>query len=132
MKENEKIVTEFLKMMSERKSEDTFEKFYHEDAEQIEYPNLVTKNIARRSLKDLKIGSERGRKIMSKEIYEIKNLYSLDNIVILEAVWKGTLSIPIGKLKIVEEMIAYFAQFFEIKDGKIFRQRNYDCFEPLD
>ncbi|AYN01543.1 nuclear transport factor 2 family protein [Chryseobacterium aahli] len=132
MNENEKIVTEFLKMMSERKSEDNFEKFYHQDAEQIEYPNLVTKNVAKRSLEDLKIGSERGRKIMSKEVYEIKKLYSFENIVILEAVWKGTISIPIGKLQIGEEMVAYFAQFFEIKDGKIFRQRNYDCFEPLD
>ena len=29
------------------------------------------------------------------------------------------------------EMTAHFAQIFECKDGKIYRQRNYDCFEPF-
>lgn len=28
-------------------------------------------------------------------------------------------------------MVAHYAQFFEFKDGKIFRQRNYDYFEPF-
>ncbi|AWA30214.1 hypothetical protein HYN48_09045 [Flavobacterium magnum] len=47
-------------MMSERRSEDAFKTFYHRDAKQIEYPNLVTKNVAVRTLEDLKAGSERG------------------------------------------------------------------------
>ncbi|AWI26122.1 nuclear transport factor 2 family protein [Flavobacterium pallidum] len=132
MNENEKTVVAFLRMMSERRSEDAFETFYHRDAEQVEYPNLVTKNVAIRTLGDLKAGSERGRKIMSKEDYEIKKLYSFDDTVILEAVWKGTLSIALGKLGPGDQMTAYFAQFFEFKEGKIFRQRNYDCFEPLE
>jgi ketosteroid isomerase-like protein len=28
------------------------------------------------------------------------------------------------------EMRAYFAVFFEFRDGKIVAQRNYDCFDP--
>lgn len=129
--ENEKIVVEFLKTMESRCSSDELDKFYHPDCEQTEFPNAIVKNTIRRNLMDLKNGSEKGRQIMSKEEYEIKNLYSFDNVVILEAIWKGTLSIPIGTIEPGGQMTAYFAQFFEFKDGKIYRQRNYDCFEPF-
>ena len=127
---NESVVIEFLKMMESRASSSELEKFYHDEIEQTEFPNAILKSIAIRNLQDLKVGSERGKAIMSKEKYEIKNLYSLNDVVILEAVWTGTLSIDLGNLKSGENMTAYFAQFFEFKEGKIFRQRNYDCFDP--
>lgn len=129
---NEKVVIEFLKMVENRKSSSELEKFYHPEIQQIEFPNAIVKTTAFRNLQDLKNGSEKGKAIMSKESYEIKKLYSIENIVILEAVWTGTVSIDIGNLKTGENMKAYFAQFFEFKDGKIYRQRNYDCFEPFN
>jgi hypothetical protein len=132
LSENEKIVVEFLKMVQERQSSDELEQFFHSEVEQIEYPNAVVKNTVTRNLQDLKDGADRGKMILSKEEYEIKNLYSFDNVVILEAIWKGTLSVPIGNISVGEKMIAHFAQFFEFKDGKIHRQRNYDCFEPFN
>jgi hypothetical protein len=130
--ENEKIVARFLKTMEDRRSSMELEKFYHPEIEQCEYPNAIVKNIVVRKLDDLKAGSERGLKIMSKEEYEIRNLFSSGDVVILEAVWKGTLAIPVGNIPAGGVMTAYFAQFFEFKDGKIYRQRNYDCFEPFN
>lgn len=118
--------------METRESSSELAKFYHAEVEQIEFPNAITKTTAFRSLQDLKDGSERGKAILSKETYEIQKLYAFDDTVILEAVWTGTISIDIGNLKPGENMKAYFAQFFEFKDGKIFRQRNYDCFEPFN
>ena len=129
--ENEKTVIAFLKMIEESRSSSELEKFYHADIEQQEYPNAVTKNITVRNLADLKAGSDKGRKIMLKEEYEIKNLFSVADVVILEAVWKGTVAVPVGNIPAGGQMTAYFAQFFEFKDGKIFRQRNYDCFESF-
>lgn len=128
---NEQTVVAFLKMMENRESSQELEKFYHTDVEQIEFPNAILKATAIRDLQDLKDGSERGKKILSKEIYEVRKLHAIGDLVILEAVWTGILSVPIGNLKTGEKMTAYFAQFFEFKDGKIFRQRNYDCFEPF-
>ena len=129
--ENEKTVIAFLKMIEESRSSSELEKFYHPDIEQQEYPNAVTKNITVRNLADLKAGSDKGRKIMLKEEYEIKNLFSVADVVILEAVGKGTVAVPVGNIPAGGQMTAYFAQFFEFKDGKIFRQRNYDCFGPF-
>ncbi|MFT3705156.1 MAG: nuclear transport factor 2 family protein [Agriterribacter sp.] len=131
MTHNEKVVVDFLKAMEERKSSEELDQFYHLDIKQIEYPNAVTKNTATRDLAALKEGSDRGQKIMLKEEYEIKNLHTAGDTVILEAIWKGTVAIPIGNIPAGGQMTAYFAQFFEFKDGKIFRQRNYDCFEPF-
>jgi hypothetical protein len=129
--ETEKIVTDFLKMVETRGSSAELDKFYHPEIEQREYPNAIVKNTVTRKLDDLKAGSERGLAIMSKEEYEIRNLFSVGDVVILEAVWKGTLAVPVGNIPAGGIMTAYFAQFFEFKDGKIYRQRNYDCFKPF-
>ncbi|WP_018343594.1 nuclear transport factor 2 family protein [Cytophaga aurantiaca] len=129
---NEQIVIDYLKMVEQRTSAEELNTFYHEDVQQIEYPNAIVKNTAIRSLQDLKDASERGKKILIKEVYEVQHIYSSDDNVILEAIWKGTLSIPLGNIPAGGEMTAYFAQFFQFKDGKIYRQRNYDCFEPFN
>jgi len=131
MTQNEKTVIDFLKLLEQRQSSDMLNDFYHPETEQIEYPNAITKNTAIRTLNDLKQASERGIKILSKEEYEVKHLHSAGDTVILECIWKGTLAIPIGNITAGEKMTAYFAQVFEFKDGKIFRQRNYDCFESF-
>lgn len=118
-------------MLQRARSAADLERFYHPETEQTEYPNAVTKNTAFRSLDDLKMASERGKSLMQKEELEVRNLYSYGDTVILEAIWTGTLAIPVGNIPAGGQIKAYFAQFFEIREGKIFRQRNYDCFEPF-
>lgn len=51
--------------------------------------------------------------------------------MIIEAIWRGTLAIPLMGKEAGAEMTAFFAQFYQFKDGKIIHQRNYDCFESL-
>ena len=127
----EQVVRDFLQMVQTRTSSTELNQFYHPEAEQIEYPNAITKNTVIRTLKDLQDASERGKKVLQQEEYEIRNLHTIGETVILEAIWIGTLAIPLGNIHIGGQMKAYFAQFFDFKDGKIFRQRNYDCFEPF-
>ena len=124
-------VRDFMRALENRSSSPDFSKFYHSEVVQIEYPNTVTKNTTTRMLKDLEAAASRGKQVLQKERYDIVNSYSAGNTVIIEAIYTGTLAIKAGKLKPGDEMKAYFAQFYEFKDGKIFRQRNYDCFEPF-
>jgi hypothetical protein len=126
------IASQFIKTLQTRNSSDELLKFYHKDIEQIEFPNTLTKNIAIRNLEDLQLAAERGKKVLKKEEYEIIKSYSFGNTVIIEAVWTGTLAVPIGNIPVDGEMKAYFAQFYEFKDDKIIKQRNYDCFEPFN
>ena len=131
MTQNEHLVVDFLKMLEQRKTSDELEQFYHPDVQQTEFPNAITKNTTTRTLNDLKEGSEKGNKILRKEEYTVKNLLAIGETVVLECIWRGTLAVPIGNIPAGGEMTAHFAQIFEFRDGKIFKQRNYDCFEPF-
>ncbi len=129
--DNNAIVKEFIHTLQNRKSAAELLRFYHPDVEQIEFPNTLTKAKTVRTLADLENASNKGNKVLQKEEYEILKSYAFKNTVIIEAIWTGTLALPIGAIPIGGQMKAYFAQFYEFKDGKIIRQRNYDCFEPF-
>ena len=122
-------VRDFIRALENRSSSNEFAKFYHPEVVQTEFPNTLTKNTTTRMLKDLEAAAARGKQVLQKERFDIVNSYVAGNMVIIEAIYTGVLAIPIGKLKPGDEMKAWFAQFYEFKDGKIFRQRNYDCFE---
>jgi len=128
---NLQTVKAFLKAVENRNGFEELPQFYHPDVIQTEYPNAITKNLANRTLKDLGNAAAKGKQVLQKEEYEIIHAYEINDTVIMEALWKGTLAISIGKLAAGDVMTAHFAQFFQFKDGKIFRQRNYDCFEPF-
>lgn len=123
------IVEEFLKTLEHRKSFDDLLPFYHKDIEQVEFPNLLSSKKTIRSLKELKIASEKGASVIQNERYHIINKYICDRAVIVEVIWSGQLSQTLGRLDVGEELKAYFAQFYEFENGKIIKQRNYDCFE---
>lgn len=124
-----KIAKSFIKAIEKGKAGEELEKYYHKDIEHITYPNALTKDMTKRNLADLKKASERGKSILSKQTYQITKAYLQGKTVVIEAIWTGTLKIAIGRVPIGAEMTAHFAQFFEFKNGKIIRQRNYDCFD---
>ncbi|RIV27774.1 nuclear transport factor 2 family protein [Fibrisoma montanum] len=125
------IAHKFIHTLQNRTSTDELIPFYHPDIEQIEFPNAITRTTAIRNLDDLKAASERGQQVMQKEEYKVTRSYVFDNTVIIEAIWTGTLAIPLGSIPIGGQMQANFAQFYDFKDGLIIRQRNYDCFQPF-
>lgn len=73
---------------------------------------------------------EKGRKLFSRQTYEIANHAVTGNILALEVLWTGTLAIPYGSLAAGSQMRCHSSMFLEFRDGKIVAQRNYDCFEP--
>ncbi len=105
--------------------------FYAPDAVQEEFPNRLLPNGAVRRVADLADAAEKGAKVIASQKLEIVSIAQSGNMVALEAIWLGTLAIPVGNLKAGDMMRARFAQFFEFRDGLIVRQRNYDCFDPF-
>tara|TARA_Y100001956_G_C4009283_1_gene136939 strand:+ start:64 stop:258 length:195 start_codon:yes stop_codon:yes gene_type:complete len=57
--ENEALVLNFLKKLETRKSSAELKAFYHEEIEQIEYPNAILKEKASRNLSEIMAASER-------------------------------------------------------------------------
>ena len=105
--------------------------FFAPDVVQEEFPNRLVPDGATRDLAALAEGAARGRKVMARQRYEIVNALASGNQVAVETIWTGTLAVPFGSIPAGGEMRARFAIFLELRDGRIVRQRNYDCFDPF-
>ena len=93
-------------------------------------PNRIYPQGIRGTLPQMAESFAKGRKLLSSQTYEIKNAVADGEHVAVEVLWTGTLAVSFGTLAAGSQMRCHSAMFFEFKDGKIARQRNYDCFEP--
>ena len=125
------LINAYLNALNQMTLGEELAKFFHPDVKQTEFPNKITPKRVDRDLNAILDGAARGAQIMQKQHFAINNIFDADQYTVAELTWTGTLSVPIGSLNIGEEMIAHFACIFEFKDGLIFRQRNYDCFEDF-
>lgn len=127
---NLKIAYRYLETVSRQAGGEELASFYHPDIVQEEYPNRLNPNGSRRNLAALLEGAERGRAVMKSQSWVPLHAVASGNTVALEVEWTGVLAIPLGTLPAGGSMKARFAVFLDFQDGKIARQRNYDCFEP--
>jgi ketosteroid isomerase-like protein len=104
--------------------------FFTPNAVQEEFPNHLVPTGARRDLTAILDAAARGKQVMSAQRYEIVNAVANGDQVAMEVRWTGTLAVPFGTIPVGGEMRARFAVFLEFREGKIARQRNYDCFDP--
>lgn len=131
MQSYENLVHDYLATISEMKTGDDLSRYLHAGIEQIEYPNKLTPDGATRNLATMLEGAERGKAILSAQTYEVQNIIESEQGLLAEVIWTGTLKIPVGTLAAGDQMRARFACVFEFRDGLIYRQRNYDCFDPF-
>ena len=107
------------------------EEYYSEFIQLTEYPNLLNTRITSSDYVTLLQRSEQGSKILTRQSYEIQKEYVSENTVIMEVIWRGSFSIPIGQTPPGRELKAYFVVFLEFEGDKVIKQRNYYCFEPF-
>jgi len=112
-------------------SENEYKQILHPAIEQTEYPNLMIQHIRKRGFSNLIEGAEAGKKMLSYQRFEASKFYETEDTVIAEYLWTGELKVKVGKLQQGQVLKAHICTIFEFKDDKIFRQRNYDCYEPL-
>jgi ketosteroid isomerase-like protein len=105
-------------------------RFFADDVVQVEFPNRLVPNGATRDLAALREAAERGRKVMTAQRFEVVNAIASGEQVAVEAIWTGTLAVPLGSIPAGGQMRARFAIFLTYRDGKIVSQHNYDCFDP--
>ena len=105
-------------------------RFFADDVIQVEFPNRLLPNGATRDLAGLRAAAESGRKVVTSQRFEVLNAIASGDQVAVEAIWTGTLAVPLGSIPAGGQMRARFAIFLTYRDGKIVRQHNYDCFDP--
>lgn len=109
---------------------DDLARFFTADAEQVELPNRLNPNGGRSDLATMLSRAEQGRKLLAAQRYIVHRAEASGSMVAMEAEWTGVLAVDLGSLPPGAEMRAHLAMFFDIEDGRIRAQRNYDCFEP--
>ena len=128
--DNLALVRRYLAAVASGATGDTLAAFYAPDVVQEEFPNRLMANGARRDLAAILEAAVRGQSVMTSQGFDVLNAVVHGDQVALEVQWIGTLAIAFGTLPAGGQMRARFAQFFELRAGKIVAQRNYDCFEP--
>ena len=71
------------------------------------------------------------RKVISAQRYHLDRFLVDGETVVVEGRWEGTMAMPLGRLAVGDTMTAHLCMLIEVRDGRIARQRNYDCYEPF-
>lgn len=124
------LIREYLSALQRGEAGDALRRFFSEDAVQVELPNLLNRNGQQSNVDELVRRSLLGRQLLGEQQYEILSVTAEGDSVAVESLWTGRLAVPLGTLVAGAEMKAAFAMFFQLRNGCIVSQRNYDCFYP--
>ena len=127
---NLEIVRQYLAAIEQSLSEETLSGFFAPDVVQEEFPNRFFPSGTRRDLPAILAGAQRGKQLLSRQRYDVRNAVADDRRVALEILWRGTLAADVAGQTAGAEIRAHLAVFIEMENGKITSQRNYDCYEP--
>ncbi|UOQ53988.1 nuclear transport factor 2 family protein [Hymenobacter cellulosivorans] len=104
----------------------------HADVIQTEYPNALYKAIQRRSYTEILDNLRIGRELLHDTRFEVlRTQVCADETVIVEGLWQATVLNDVMSLSRGQRLSSQLCLIFEFKDGKIFRQRRYPCYEVL-
>jgi ketosteroid isomerase-like protein len=112
-------------------NENEYKAILHAAIEQTEYPNIMITETRHRTFKNLIEGAEAGKKMLSWQKFEPAHFFETTDAVIAEFTWTAELKVKVGGFKQGQVLKAHICTVFEFRDDKIFRQRNYDCYDHI-
>jgi ketosteroid isomerase-like protein len=93
-------------------------------------PNRVAPHGSTSGLAQALASAARGQQLFKRQMYTITNILADGDRVALEMDWIGITAVQIQNLPPNSEMRDHAAVFLHFREGRIARQRHYDCFEP--
>jgi ketosteroid isomerase-like protein len=121
------LVTAYLRAV-EAQDPDVDDRFLHPEIELIEHPNRFAPAGQRADLAGIRAMAERGRTLMASQRYEIRHILVEGDRAAVQFAWSGTLAVAAGPLPAGHVMRAEICSIIELKDGKVWRQEQYDCY----
>ena len=123
------IVTAYLRAIEAHRL-DEVARYQHPGIENLEHPNRINPAGVRYDRAALRAAGERGMAVMASERYEIRQMIVEGDRAAVLIAWSGTLAVAAGPLPAGHVMRAQICTIIEVKDGLVWRQEQYDCFEP--
>lgn len=103
----------------------------HPEVEVVIHPNITAPNGTRSALPELQAGLKAGESQMAWQKYDIHGHdIAGPERVITRTTWTGELAVALGAWPAGTRLRAEIAMLFELRDGKIYRQENFDCYWP--
>ena len=127
---NLSVVRSYIAAIEGGATGDALASFFAPEAIQVELPNRLNPQGGQSDVATIVSRAEQGKKLLKFQSFEVKSEMVQGSRVAIEALWTGVLAVPLGTLAADATLRAHFAMFFELSDGRIRAQRNYDCFEP--
>lgn len=108
-----------------------YAKVLHPEVVQIEFPNLFSKIIQHRSFDEIIDNLRAGRELLRDTNYELQRIVEsqTDGSVLIEGRWEATAANDLGPMMRGQRMAAQICSIFEFEEGKIYRHRQYICYE---
>lgn len=129
--DNAALARRFIAAVERGATGDALAEFLHDEVEQHELPNRLFADGVRRDRAALLDSAEKGQKVLRSQSYEVLNVVASGEHVAVEMRWRGELAVPLGALKAGAMLTGQFAFFLEVRDGRIVRMRNYDCYDAF-
>ena len=126
-----RLIRDYLSALENNADGATLAGFFAPDATQHEFPNRFVEQGASHDLSQVLERSRKGRQVVQKQSFAIKNALVDGDRVAIELTWTAELKVPLGKLPVGGSMSANCGVFFRLRDGRIVEQHNFDCFDPF-
>lgn len=133
MAEHLQTITNFLSLSEALEIDPmAYEAILHPNVEQVEFPNLLNRTMQRRSFVEILENLRAGRELLVAPHFELQRAHQCpDGSIVVEAHWHATLANDIGPLVRGQQLAAQFCMVFELEEGRIIKQRTYNCFDPF-
>lgn len=133
MSEHLAVLTTYFNLVDTLETDPAaYEAVLHPEVVQTEYPNALNKTLQERSLTDILDNLRVGRELLQTQQFTIDNTQVCDDgSVRVEGQWRATVASEIGAFARGQNLSAQLCLVFEFKEGRIFRQHRYACFDPF-
>ena len=93
------LVIELMQALEAGVQGEELRRFFHDEAEQIEYPSLVDPRVGLRGVDGMIAASGLGAGMLAYERYDVRRWIESDSTVVCQAVWHAELAKDAGPLR---------------------------------
>ncbi len=127
-----RVVERWLEAFDRRWPEpEELDELVTDDVELVERPNLVSPHGGRRDHAAMLAGVEAGRALLAWQSYEVGRHVVEGDEVVTTFRWEGELAIDVGAWTAGTRLGAWCCAAYRLRDGRIARIEQYDCYDPL-
>jgi predicted ester cyclase len=131
MASHETLVRSLYSAVADGTIADDAGRYFHPEAEQVEYPSLLRPAGGSRDLAGIIEGARLGRGVIRDQRYDLHAVVDDGERLAVQFTWTATLSADVAGMSAGSALVAHVAAFYEFRNGLIVRQSSYDCYEPL-